>query len=191
MKDWIQTYSGQKVRPLNPDPDTIHMVDICHALSLVNRFVGHTRFPISVAQHSVMVAREAFSQTNSVEVYRWGLLHDATEAYLNDMAKPVKETPNFEAYREAEDHLMWVIATKFDLAPEMPPAVKLADLRVLAAERRDAHLKHVPWALDSNAAFTPADAKVVELPWRDARNEFRLALNMAFPEHMVSWSDYT
>jgi 5'-deoxynucleotidase YfbR-like HD superfamily hydrolase len=82
---WIQTYQGGCFEPFNPHPDQIHIRDIAHALALTCRFTGHCLDFYSVAQHSVMV-----SQIVSHKHALAGLLHDASEAYLTDVASPIK-----------------------------------------------------------------------------------------------------
>src|SRR4051812_2148358 len=103
MAPLILTYTGKHVNPFDLKPDDICIEDIAHALALCNRFAGHTKRPMSVAQHSVYVSRLCPN-------YRLaGLLHDASEAYLGDVTKWVKSTHEFEAYREAEDRIQYQI----------------------------------------------------------------------------------
>jgi hypothetical protein len=67
----------------------------------------------------------------------WGLLHDASEAFLIDIPSPLKKCPEFAFYREAEATLMKVICEMYGLSSDEPPSVKLADKRILATEARD------------------------------------------------------
>ena len=67
----------------------------------------------------------------------WGLLHDASEAYLSDVPAPLKELPPLEAYRAAERSLQGTIAARFGLAPEQPASVTAADRDMLRIEMRD------------------------------------------------------
>ena len=83
--DWIQTMSGVIFYPLDPRPEEIRIEDIAHALSHQCRFAGHCREFYSVAEHSVRVSREL-----PQEFMLWGLLHDASEAYLVDLPRPIK-----------------------------------------------------------------------------------------------------
>ena len=110
----------------------IRIDDIDHALSHQCRFGGHTRLFYSVAEHSVRV-----SHLCAPEDALWGLLHDASEAYLNDVATPLKELPEFEVYRTAERALQRAIAVRFGLAPEQPASVTEIDRRMLQIEMRD------------------------------------------------------
>lgn len=125
--DWMLTASGKVFWPLDPRPDEIEIDDIAHALSHLCRYAGHCRKFYSVAQHSVLVARAL-----PPEHQRWGLLHDATEAYLVDVPRPVK--PYLSGYHHAEERLMQTIISRFDLDPAMPAEVKRVDDAILADE---------------------------------------------------------
>lgn len=129
---WIQTATGKQFWPLEARPNEVSIHDIAHALSNLCRFTGHTAEFYSVAQHSVLV-----SQAVPAEDALWGLLHDATEAYINDLNRPVKYSAGLETYRAIEHNLMRVIAQRFGLDPEMPRSVAEADDRMLLTERRD------------------------------------------------------
>jgi hypothetical protein len=95
---------------------------------MICRFGGHSQRFYSVAQHSVHVSERGRTDTEK----RWGLLHDATEAYVGDMIRPLKlHMPEF---REVEDRILFVIAQKFDLALPIPSSVKEADEILLATE---------------------------------------------------------
>lgn len=128
--DWICTYSNIHVYPLDARPDEIVIEDIAHALSLICRFTGHCREFYSVAQHCCLAASYA------PEGYRlWALLHDASEAYLTDISRPVKRyMADYKAYEAA---LEKVIADKFGLCWPMPSVVKAIDNQLLLTEARD------------------------------------------------------
>jgi uncharacterized protein len=129
----ITTYSGVRFWPLLPNRADIRIEDIAHALSNQCRFAGHAREFYSVAEHCVRV-----SQHCRPEDALWGLLHDASEAYLSDVPAPMKELPAFEAYRVAERSLQGLIAQRFGLSTEQPrSSVTEADRAVLEIEIRD------------------------------------------------------
>lgn len=125
----IQTASGLMVNPLNPDPDTLTLPDIAHALSHICRFTGHVSRFYSVAEHSVRVARLVPPEDRLA-----ALLHDATEAYLCDIPSPIK--PLLVGYAEAEDRLARVIADKWGVTYPWPESVKEADRIMLHSEAR-------------------------------------------------------
>jgi hypothetical protein len=126
--DWMQTFTGRAFYPLDPRPEDIDPVDIGHALSLICRYGGHVKRFYSVAEHCALMSH-AVAPENAL----WALLHDATEAYVGDMVRPLKRS--MPAYRAAEDHLMGVICERFDLPTACPAEVKVADTRILHDER--------------------------------------------------------
>lgn len=130
--DWIETFSGKRFFPLEPRPEDVCIEDIAHALSMQCRFGGHTRHFHSVAYHSLIVSFHC-KQENAL----WGLLHDAAEAYLVDVPRPVKYSVEMEGYRAAEVAIMACVCQKFDLPLVEPADVHEADNAVLLAEKRD------------------------------------------------------
>jgi len=132
-KEYIRTYTGGKCWPCDPRVEDINIEDIAHALSLLCRFTGHVREFYSVGDHSLRVS-ELCSEENKL----WGLLHDASEAYLADVARPVKRNEVFGSYyKKVEAGLMDVIAKKFELSTPEPPEVKIGDNIMLRTEQRD------------------------------------------------------
>jgi hypothetical protein len=129
---YIRTFTGKRVWPTCLRPDQVCIEDIAHGLSNICRFVGQTREFYSVAQHSVLVAQQL-----PLDKGLWGLLHDASEAYLCDVARPVKYLPAFAAYRRIEAAAMAVICDVFGLPHDEPGCVRVADNRMCATEQRD------------------------------------------------------
>lgn len=172
--DWMQTYTGRAFYPMAAKVDDIDPLDIGHALSLLCRYGGHVSRYYSVAEHCVLMSR-AVAPENQL----WALLHDATEAYLGDMIRPLKLA--LPAYREAEDRLMAVICDRFGLAHECPPEVKHADRRILRDER-DALMAPppLPWAFIENVSALGVDVQgwhptVAEFLYMDRLAELREA----------------
>jgi len=128
---WTQTYSGTKFYPMNIYGSKINIYDIAHALSNVCRFAGHCSQFYSVAQHSVIV-----SKVVSKENARWGLLHDAAEAYIGDIARPIKHIKGMTGYRKLEREILKVVADRFGLEPKIPNEVKEYDDLVLRNEAK-------------------------------------------------------
>lgn len=143
---WILTHSGKRVDLLLPDPETLDIEDVAHALARLCRFTGHTSKFYSVAQHSVLVA-ESMPKGSSKALRRSALLHDAMEAYLGDCSSPLKMAMRLPSvnggllasarspYDVLEERFWASLALKYDLAYD--PAIKHADLVLLATERRD------------------------------------------------------
>ena len=108
---YITTVTGIHFYPLNPNPKDIDIEDIAHALSLICRSNGHFRHFYSVAQHCIACAEEAIERGYSPEVILGCLLHDASEAYLCDVTRPVKK--HIPQYLQAEEKLQEVIWKRF------------------------------------------------------------------------------
>jgi len=132
MTTSIDTYCGIDFHPFNPVPSMVVIEDIAHALSNLCRFSGHCISYYSVSQHSVLVA-----SILPQELKLAGLLHDASEAYLQDIPSPIKRSPEFKMYRDLEANVEAVIAQKFGYKFPLDPRVKEADCILLATEKRD------------------------------------------------------
>lgn len=147
----IRTISGKYVNVFEPDPDTLLIEDIAHALSNQPRFGGHLPKFYSVAQHSIlchMIARPE-------DKYN-ALMHDVSEAYLLDMPKPIKlEMPD---YNRIEDNLMNVLAKKFNFKYPKTSEVERVDHYLLEWEWNVLMLKNKKWGHDINC-MTPKQAK--------------------------------
>lgn len=136
--DWMQTHSGRAFYPLDPRPDEIYIDDIGHALSMLCRYNGHVSRFYSVAEHSYLLSRAV-----DPEHALWALLHDASEAYLGDMIRPLKNA--MARYRAVETQVMRAITDKYGLDALMPAQVKEYDTRILVDER-DALMQDPPQA---------------------------------------------
>jgi len=119
--DKIRTFMGKYIDPLNPDPEAITLVDIAHALSNQCRWGGHSMRFYSVAEHSIFVQNMVPSWEDKIAA----MLHDASEAYIADIARPVKG--RITNYHEIEHNLMNVISRKFGFEYPLSTAVKEAD----------------------------------------------------------------
>lgn len=158
----IVTFTGRRFWPLDPRACDLCIEDIAHALSLKCRFTGHTRSFYSVAEHSVRVA-----QIVAPPHRLWALLHDAGEAYLPDVAGPIKDL--FPLLVSAEEAILNQVIQHFGLDRRKPPEVKQADKILLATEIRDLIQPHHFPALGE----MPLTDKIIPLPADHAEQAFR------------------
>lgn len=134
----LETVSGKKINVTNPDPSTIDITDIAWALSRMPRFSGHSipYIPYSVAQHCIRVMKDLAPHGPEIQMY--GLLHDAAEAYINDLPSPVKHIPEIHAViSKLEDRLMDTIYQSLEIEPPteaQEAIVKVADKEQQAVE---------------------------------------------------------
>lgn len=136
----MQLASGRAFWPLDPRPEEIHIEDIAAALSKLCRYGGHCHTFYSVAEHCVLASRAAPDGLRLAT-----LLHDASEAYLSDVIRPIKSS--LTNYHEIEARLEQVIAQRFGLAWPHPVEVKRIDNAILADERDQAMaIPPMPWS---------------------------------------------
>jgi hypothetical protein len=146
------TYSGLPFWPLDPRTEDVRLEDIAHSLSNQCRFNGHCKQFYSVAQHSVL-ASFYVPEEYAVEA----LLHDAAEAYVGDMIRPLKAmVPEFVAI---DDRVDAVIRQRFGLPAKMSEPVIKIDMILCATERRDLLVDHP--SVDWGSLPLPLDRKIV------------------------------
>lgn len=131
------TTGGMVISLTDPAPHSINIEDIAHALSHICRFGGHSSAFYSVAQHCVLVA-----QMVPPAAKKWGLLHDAPEAYLGDVIKPLKILLG-TTYHTLEKNFQTAILSHFNLfvSEETLQSVKNADRLILEIEHEALQLQ--------------------------------------------------
>jgi hypothetical protein len=164
---WIQTYTGKQFWFNNPE--NISIYDIAHSLSNQCRFAGHTKKFYSVAEHSVLV-----SSILPGELKLPGLLHDAAEAYIQDITKPLKNFLGSGPYDDAEKRINAAISRKFGLVGTQSYDIHIADLVLLRIEAQQA-LLHEPidgWHLNLPYLFSGEAIRIEFLTPEDAEELF-------------------
>lgn len=166
--DWCQTFSGVQSWPLDMRVEDIKIEDIAHALSQKCRFNGHcTRF-YSVGQHSWSV-----SCMVEPEHALWGLFHDAAEAYLVDLPRPLKQLPEFAWYRALEKQVQLVVCDTFGLQHEEPASVKYADTVMLMTEKRDIMAPApAPWGWGQGVPAEPRKEHIAKYDMEQVESMF-------------------
>lgn len=170
--DWMQTYSGRRFWPLDPRPEEVFIEDIAHSLSMQCRYAGHCLHFYSVAEHSVLLAWAM----GNVDDARWALLHDASEAYLVDIPRPLKRS--LVGYGPAEVRAMLAICARFRLPPGVPARVKQFDDRIIADERSNLGVCEHPWDFDAQ----PLGVELMLWSPAAAEAAFLTAFKELFPE---------
>lgn len=166
---YVSTYLGNRFYPFEGRIEAIDIEDIAHGLAYQCRFNGQTRAFYSVAQHSLLVA-----DLLEPELKLAGLLHDAAEAYLGDMVKPLKLVlPEFSAI---EDRISQLINRHFGIADLDHRAIKRADLTMLATEKRDL-MPHSTEAWASIKGFEPLPFAIAPMLPEEAKAAFLTAFD--------------
>jgi len=167
-KHWIQTYTGKQFFYDDIDSNDIDIRDVAHALSNIPRFAGHMKKFYSVAEHSVNVAR--LCSTKGKKSDMWGLLHDASEAYISDIPKPMKwAVPEIVTY---ELKIQIAVRKAFDITfdDDIEDIVDWADLLMLITERYKGFDFIIPWGYYED--IEPANMELKFLSPNEAEREF-------------------
>lgn len=164
-KSWIQTYTGKQFFYRNIQPDGIDIIDIARSLSMVPRFLGHLNKNYSVAQHSLYVSRMV-----SAEATFWGLLHDATEAYLSDLPAPLKWI--LPEYVKLEKKLEAIIISKFkiNVTDKIRKEVKEADIQMVVTENDQFRSHKIPWGYYEDVK--PSTNRLAIYTWEEIEQLF-------------------
>ncbi len=151
----METYTGKMFDVFDPDPNEIDIFDIAHHLSLMTRFNGGCKWHYSIAQHSILCADRAkdyhYQRPSEEKLALALLMHDAAEAYVGDIVRPIKRT--LTDFAVIENGVMDAINTRFDL-PRVSEirgykkAVKEVDNRMLVTEKLQLMNPKVRWAIE-------------------------------------------
>lgn len=190
---WMQTYRGVQFWPLDPRADEVTYDDVVIGLARECRYGNHCREFYSVAEHCVIVsiyaeklARERrWSPSSVLWAARYGLLHDASEAYLGDMIRPVKHQPEMRQFRRAEDGVQAVVFEHFGV-PEHPAVhalVKEVDNAALVDEM-EALMLHPELYLRGHEQVSGLGAEIAAMPWEQAVHAFSQRFQELFPDYV-------
>lgn len=174
----IQVYLGGVFDPLDPDPELVQLEEIAHSLATSTRYTGHAVKPYFIAEHVVRASR-LVEKEHGAGIAMWVLHHDDPEAYIGDLASPLKRDPAFgQRFRGAEDRIMrYAICPAFNLPWPEPPEVHAVDTLMLKWEVRDIMPKPTPearalwepWLVD----LPPAPRERIEpWGWRQAKARY-------------------
>lgn len=164
MSTWIETFKGHKFDVFNIDPKCIDIEDIAHSLAMACRFNGHLKKFVSVAEHSIAVAT-----TVSEENAFCGLMHDAAEAYITDVPKPIKVM--LPEINKLDAIITEAVFKKYGISYPIADEVKAVDREMCYAEAKDSGMDVKSWdiqgyvdALDYTPYhWSPVEAKTMFL----------------------------
>ncbi len=139
---------------LDPEGSEFTIADVARGLSNTCRFAGQSADFYSVAEHAVHVSRIVPSE----DAYA-GLMHDAAEAFIGDVSKPLKDI--LPEYRAVEKRIEAAVFARFGVPSPMPASVKEADMRMLAAEQRQVMRNRDGWSY--TRGYEPAGVEVLGL----------------------------
>lgn len=155
--------SGNYFDFLAPDQCEFTIDDIAHGLSHICRFAGHSCRFYSVAQHSVLVSRHVPPEDAFA-----GLMHDAAEALIGDVAKPLKDM--LPDYRRLEKSIEAAVFARFGVPTPLPPSVKEIDVVMLATEQRQLMRNRDDW--NYTRGRQPLDIQIPPMGPEEAKAAF-------------------
>lgn len=162
---YIQTYSGRQFFLADPREEDIQLEDFAHALARICRFTGHGEF-YSVAQHCVLASEMAMLFYPEYPLLPAQMLvHDVSEAYLNDISSPLKSL--LPDYRKLEERLEAVVERALGIRFTKMPIVKEIDMRMLVTERPVVFNDLVPLWVKTTADIKPFERPEGKYPASD------------------------
>jgi 5'-deoxynucleotidase YfbR-like HD superfamily hydrolase len=180
----ILTRSGDfdLLDPFCPD-NRIDIEEIAQALANLCRYNGHTQYFYSVAQHSLHVCDILMGQPELRQHAFAGLMHDAAEALIGDIVKPLKRL--LPDYQRIERDVEAAVFDRFGLPAQLDPCVKRADMVMLRTELRDFmgvtdEQAHRAWALPADVE--PLQERLFPMPPRQARDTFLARFHELFDQ---------
>lgn len=170
----VVTSTGREISLVYPKPADITLVDIAHSLGQINRFTGHARRPYSVAEHSLLVCDIAERLLHlSVDGLLAALMHDAHEAFVNDLSTPVKSLLD-GTWHHLEERMERTVRSAFALhvpTHAYSEMIKQCDLIALATERAQ--------LLPKSATPWPCLINIQPAEWVDLMDAGRIAMSWA------------
>lgn len=134
---YIKTFSGKKFDYINPTVDMVDIEDIATALARINRFVGHSSRPYSVAEHSIRCLGMAQDLKYTFREQLLVLMHDFTEAFVGDCPAPLKNLlPEFKNIEAKVEELLYEYLEIEPPTEDEYMKIKSIDLTMLAIEMK-------------------------------------------------------
>jgi hypothetical protein len=160
---WIETYTGRRFNVFEPDIRNINIMDIAHSLSMCTRFNGHLNQYYSVAEHSIYV-----SELVPKEFALAGLLHDASEAYLSDVPRPIKAM--IPEIKLIENNVITLIFKKYGVT-EYSDIITYIDRSLCLTEAVQSNMNTYDW-IEGSDDYDLQNITLSYLPWSIAKQDF-------------------
>lgn len=175
---WMMTYTGRIIYPLEFKAEDVCIEDIAHHLAHQCRYAGATKRHYSVAEHSVHVSKAAAWEDRAE-----ALLHDASEAYLQDILSGMKKQEIMAPYRELEARVEQIIFDVFGVksTPESAARIKAIDTRIVMDETKELLANPEPY-WEARPGMQPLGVGIMGLSGQDAEVYFLRQFSRLFPE---------
>lgn len=176
--DYITTSTGKRFYINDPRAEDFCVEDIAHALSNLCRFTGHSPRFYSVGEHSLHCLDVARMMNATPLQCLYALLHDASEAVMNDLARPVKQNvPDYKALEDIISEVMWEVCGIPKPTEEDYKFVKKVDNTLIIMEmeqimKRDDYeegdslesfINEIPFSINMEDGFGSGESKEIFL----------------------------
>lgn len=180
---WQQAWTGTQYYALDPREDEIHFDDICVGLAREGRYANQSREFLSVAEHSVIVSQQCerlatergWTHDNVLLAARQGFFHDGSEAYIGDLARPIKRQRVMKGYCKVEAKWERCINRRFNIKPTQASTdlVKEVDNRIVLDEVEAIMYDPDMWQRTNRyPGVKPLGVEIAALPWQQAAQVF-------------------
>lgn len=185
-KDWMMTFTGRRVLPLDVHVEDVDILDIAHSTAMQVRYNGHVKRFYSVAEHMVHISAAILQATGDRVAATQGLIHDGQETYQGDMIRPVKNSlkRNYDQWEAMEARTQASIAAALGVPYPFHPIVGEYDKRIIANEKAELFGPEKPWGWDHEPldiiirCWDPVMAKLMYLKqWGTLTSEWGPFLN--------------
>lgn len=184
----IRLRSGAYLDLSNPDCSVVQPIDIAAGLRQP-RYSAQTATFFTIAQHSVLVLRLVEAQARlaggvrGIQLRRCALMHDAAEAFIHDITRPLKILlPDYRAVEAVLEHrLAQRFAVEWTLGRR--EMVKAADITALAIEKRDLIGEQERWPILRDADPKALAQHRITRAWHpdEAEDRFLAEFNALWP----------
>lgn len=138
---WIETNSHETYFYGKRNPENINILDIAHGLSNLCRYSGQCNYFYSVAQHSCIVHDVAPIHLKAI-----GLFHDAAEAYISDIPRPVKNI--VPEIKKLERKIQIEVSERFKLTFPWSSQIEILDSQLMLREAQLLFDGGVSWTVE-------------------------------------------
>ena len=184
----IPLLSGAYIDLADPDCSAIKPIDIAAGLR-APRFCGQTRQFYTIAQHCCLVLRlvsptaRQLGGEKALQLRRCALMHDAAEAFIHDITRPLKiQLPDYRRIeRRFETRLAKAMGWEWTEFRRV--TVKRADIAALAIEQRDIKGSNDAWPIFDGLDRDALKTITIRRAWQpdEAQDRFLAAFGDLFP----------
>lgn len=153
MSNFVTTRDGHLFYFDQLNVESIPLHSVAHSLSQQCRFNGHIEEHYSVAEHSVHISHLVLEYGGSPDTALYGLLHDASEAFMGDMPRPLKKM--FPAFSNLESRIMEKYCELYSIDDPDVKMVQWLDCNIVRDEAEKFYAEPPEWTKEYASVIHP------------------------------------